>query len=87
MLVTSILKTLPKPKFKTTVISQDCIDAHYIINVIWSIASKTLELLFSFTTQKNYDAHLIRSNLDKLNTEKENVNVIAQNSENMLPSH
>ena len=34
-----------------------------------------------FHNLKNYDAHLIISNLDKLNTEKENVNVIAQNSE------
>ena len=34
-----------------------------------------------FHNLKNYDAHLIISNLDKLNTEKENISVIAQNSE------
>ena len=36
---------------------------------------------YSFTILKSYDAHLIISNLEKLNTKKESITAIAQNSE------
>ena len=37
-----------------------------------------------FHNLKNYDAHLIISNLEKLNTKKESISVIAQNSEKFI---
>ena len=37
-----------------------------------------------FHNLKNYDAHLIISNLEKLNTKKEQISVIAQNSEKFI---
>ena len=37
-----------------------------------------------FHNLKNYDAHLIISNLEKLNTEKRQISVIAQNSEKFI---
>ena len=45
---------------------------------------KHFKIPIFFHNLKNYDAHLIISNFDKLNTEKDEVNVIAQNSEKFM---
>ena len=45
---------------------------------------KHFKIPIFFHNLKNYDAHLIVSHFDKLNTEKDEVNVIAQNSEKFI---
>ena len=45
---------------------------------------KDFKIPVFFHNLKNYDAHLIISNLDKLDTEKDEINVIAQNSEKFI---
>ena len=45
---------------------------------------KFFKIPIFFHNLKNYDAHLIISNLDKLNTKKDDVSVIAQNSEKFV---
>ena len=41
---------------------------------------KHFKIPIFFHNLKNYDAHLVISHLDKLNTDKDNISVIAQNS-------
>ena len=45
---------------------------------------KYFKIPIFFHNLKNYDAHLIISNLDKLNTKEDNIDAIAQNSENFI---
>ena len=45
---------------------------------------KHFKIPIFFHNLKNYDAHLVISHLDKLNTDKEDVSVIAQNSEKFI---
>ena len=56
--------------------------AHMKCNIDYCF--KTIHIPVFFHNLKNYDAHLIISNLEKLNTTKESVSVIAQNSEKFI---
>ena len=55
-----------------------------IIRQFRFIVSKYFKIPIFFHSLKNYDAHLVISNLDILNNKKEDVSVIAQNSEKFI---
>ena len=56
--------------------------AHHKCNLDYCF--KYFKIPIFFHNLKNYDAHLVISNLNKLNTDKDEVNVIAQNSEKFI---
>ena len=56
--------------------------AHHKCNLDYCF--KYFKIPIFFHNLKNYDAHLVISNLDKLNTKKDDVSVIAQNSEKFI---
>ena len=56
--------------------------AHFKCNIDYCF--KHFKIPIFFHNLKNYDAHLIVSHFDKLNTEKDEVSVIAQNSEKFI---
>ena len=58
--------------------------AHNKCNLDYCFKYKYFKIPIFFHDLKNYDAHLIISNLDKLNTKKDDVSVIAQNSEKFV---
>ena len=56
--------------------------AHMKCNIDYCFKKCPIPVLFH--NLKNYDAHLIVSNLEKLNTKKESISAIAQNSEKFI---
>ena len=56
--------------------------AHHKCNLDYCF--KYFKIPIFFHNLKNYDAHLVISHLDKLNTKKDEVSVIAQNSEKFI---